>query len=118
LSQVAVVIFGAFTEDTLETLITHHQKISRKKAVKRGALSLAGTMVACGGRVPAGGRAGDAYVPYADMGSTSEEDLDILYHHAYVSLSYCNLHRVFTTLRMPNVFFKSYAHITHLWLRI
>jgi hypothetical protein len=94
--QVAVVIFGAFTEEVLGILITHHRKISHQKAVKRGSLALAGTMVARGGRVPAGGRPGDAYVPYSDMGSTSGEDLDLLYNHAYVSLSCCNHCMIFT----------------------
>ena len=89
IKQIGVVIFHAFSDYVLKILIQHHQEVSTSKAVKRSKdISYSGKMVPKGGRMPAGGRPGDAYVMYSGMSAATTADIDTLFHHAYVSPSF------------------------------
>jgi hypothetical protein len=45
-------------------------------------------MVAKGARVPSGGYRGDGYVLYKDMSASTDEDIDEMFHHAWVGVGH------------------------------
>jgi hypothetical protein len=73
---------------TFGHLVDYHQKITGFSTLKRGTSFQAwayGDMTAIGSRVAQGGRAGDAYAPYAGMDAQTEHDIKALFGHAHVS---------------------------------
>ena len=79
--------FNAFSQHIHERLKHHQQSVSKFKPLKRGSAFQNwnfGQMRAIGSRVPQGGKAGDAYTPYAGIDGSTAEELQVLFGHAFV----------------------------------
>ena len=83
---VGVVVFQAWPADVHATLIQHHNSISAKSKLKRSNnVQHSGDMIAKGTRVPSGGYTGDGYVLYKDMSASTDDDIEAMFYHAWVS---------------------------------
>jgi len=81
-------VFHAWSDDDHATLVKHHNSVSARSKLRRSNnVQHSGDMVAKGTRVPSGGYAGDGYVLYKDMSASTEEDIEAMFHHAWVSMS-------------------------------
>ncbi|KAF8883711.1 hypothetical protein BD779DRAFT_1443730, partial [Infundibulicybe gibba] len=78
-------IYNAFSDKTLEKLITHHSLLKKVKKIKRGHqfdYYSQGSMRCVGFRMAQGGRVADAYAMYEGMGASNAQSIHALLNHA------------------------------------
>jgi hypothetical protein len=89
---------------TLGRFRQHHRMITSRARgvnVKRGKQFQAwayGRMIPIGSRQPQGGCPGDSYAAYAHMVKDSEDDLDMIFGHALVSITHSGGHHLLTMM--------------------
>ncbi|KAH7907473.1 hypothetical protein BJ138DRAFT_1116676 [Hygrophoropsis aurantiaca] len=79
-------IFKAFNATTLNHLQDHHSQVANSPRVTRGEKFeqwAYGNMVPVGSRLPQGGRLADCYTTYPCLAGDNEEDINMLFQHAY-----------------------------------
>ena len=87
--KVGGVRFNTFSNYTWRRLKDHHKSVRKFKPLKRGSAFQNwkyGEMISLGSRMPQAGRPGDAYVPYVGIEGSTEEELEALFEHAFVSI--------------------------------